>query len=73
MQAGKEPKMTRVTTITDSRAPMAYSREECAVLIHCDVQTIDRMIRDGALRAVRYGRRVFVPENAVREFLGDSK
>jgi excisionase family DNA binding protein len=64
----------RVTTVTDNRgAPAAYSRAECAVLLACSEQFVDRLIRDHQLRAVHWGRRIFIPERSVAEFLDGAK
>jgi excisionase family DNA binding protein len=48
---------------------LAYSREELRAKLGCGLNTIDGMIRDGRLRAVRVGRRVVVPVDEVRRLL----
>lgn len=45
------------------------SFEECAVEARCGVSAIRGAVKRGELPVVRIGRRVWVPADALREFL----
>ena len=49
---------------------LAYSVKEVAVLIGVSARTVVREIQRGRLCAVRCGRRVLVPVEALEDFLG---
>ena len=50
---------------------LAYSVAEAAELTGLSKRTIAREIKRGHLRAVRVSRRVVIPAQALREFVGD--
>jgi len=54
-----------------SVAPLAYDPVTAAQLLGVSRATVDRLIKDGELRAKRAGRRVLITETAIREFLED--
>lgn len=45
------------------------TRREVADLMRVSVQTIDREIKRGHLRAVKVGKQVRIPEGAVRDYV----
>ena len=50
-------------------SPRAISPAHAAHVLGCSRTTIDNMIDDEVLTAVRYGRRVFVTESSISDFL----
>lgn len=47
-----------------------YNRREAAQAINVSLPTLDKLIRDGRLRAIRIGqRRIVIPKVAVTAFL----
>ena len=47
-----------------------YNRREAAQAINVSLPTLDKLIRDGRLRAIRIGqRRIVIPKVAVKAFL----
>jgi excisionase family DNA binding protein len=49
--------------------PLAYTDGEVAALLHVSKRTVYRLRKSGALRAVRIGRAVRVPADALAQFL----
>ena len=56
---------------SETVAPLAYDPVTAAQLLGVSRATVDRLIKDGQLRAKRAGRRVLITEAAIREFLED--
>ncbi len=48
---------------------MNFSKEEVALDHKVSVATVDRWIKNGRLKAVRFGKRVLIPQQAVDEFV----
>lgn len=47
-----------------------YNRSEAAQVINISLPTLDKLIKDGKLRAIRIGqRRIIIPKAAVAAFL----
>lgn len=47
-----------------------YNRSEAAQVINISLPTLDKLIKDGKLRAIRIGqRRIVIPKAAVAAFL----
>ena len=47
-----------------------YNRSEAAQVINISLPTLDKLIKDGKLRAIRIGqRRIVIPKAAVSAFL----
>ena len=47
-----------------------YNRREAAKVINISLPTLDKLIKDGKLRAIRIGqRRIIIPKAAVAAFL----
>lgn len=63
------------TTISAGRSPLSVEAEqtykvpEVAAYLRVDKAAVYEMIRDGALRHVRIGRLIRVPQSALDEFL----
>lgn len=55
--------------MSDAGQIFALSVVDVAVLLDCHPETVRRLIRRGELRAVRVGRLIRVPREAVTEFL----
>lgn len=53
----------------DRREPLAYTVRECASALRVSERTVHRLIRSGALGAVRISRCVRVPAVALTQFL----
>ena len=46
-------------------------RDEAAEALSLSVKTLDRLIKDGRLQAVRIGRRVAVPTSSLEAYIAD--
>lgn len=46
-------------------SPRMHSRDHVAEMLGVSRQTIDRLIRRGELHAIRLGRRVLIPDDAL--------
>jgi excisionase family DNA binding protein len=66
-----EAAMKRTLSKEKVALAMAYSLGEAATVLKLSRPTVSKLIKDGALRARRVGRRVIVSHEALAEFLGD--
>ena len=46
---------------------LLYSRNEAAQLLRLSERSVDDMIKSGRLESVKFGRRIFVPADKLRE------
>lgn len=49
---------------------LAFSYREVAERLGCSVSTVERRVKDGTLKAVRFGRLRRIPADQVSAFLG---
>lgn len=54
---------------TAAIGPVTVSRDEAAALLGCSVDTVDRLIGTGALRAVRFSRKVRISRQEIDRFI----
>lgn len=54
-----------------NKDPLAswLSKDEAAQLLRRTVRTLDRMIRDGEIVAVKYGHQVMVPRTSIEDYV----
>lgn len=63
-----------MTTVTEPRtAERVMQVREVAEHLGCTPPTVYRMVREGALRAIRVGRLVRIPESALAEFINPDR
>lgn len=56
--------------MTNNEVKRTYTRREAKEIIGCCLATIDQLIRDGRLRAIRLSpRRIVIPASALEEYL----
>ena len=67
--ANRPPAAADLLSWLDDELPPMSSRESLALALGVALRTVDRALATGALRAVRIGRRVLIPRNAVRAWL----
>ena len=53
----------------DNIEPLAYSRQQAARAIGVSKPTLDELIKQGAIRARRVGKRVLIERESLVEFL----
>jgi excisionase family DNA binding protein len=58
-------------TSLDDLDPLVWTAEEAARLLQVSRPTVHDMIRRGALRGVKIGRRTLVPKIALEEFIAN--
>lgn len=50
--------------------PKSFSRKEAKGLLGCSLPTLDKYIRSGRIKSEKVGRKIFIPESSISDFLG---
>ena len=51
------------------KKPKSLTRHETCKALKVSLPTLDKMLREGRINYKKISRRVFIPENAIKEFL----
>ena len=49
--------------------PRSFSRKEASGLLGCSLPTLDSNIRSGKIKSRKVGRKIFIPEGSINDFL----
>jgi excisionase family DNA binding protein len=53
--------------------PKSHTRQETCRILGCSLPTLDKYIDMGLLNSVKVGRRIYIPESSIEEFLSRRK
>ena len=53
------------------KSPKSLSRKEVSEILGCSLPTLDMHIRSGRIKSRKVGRKIFIPESSINEFLSN--
>jgi len=51
------------------KTPKSLTRKETSKILNCSLPTLDKYIHSGRIKSKKIGRKIFIPESSISEFL----